>query len=144
MPEHIADLGQLTALLARRASEGASSIEIAEAIAEAWSGIERALTPIVGRRAVATLHKRSLFVAAGGHPWLSEAAEGLPLAMDIEPLRALMGEQAPAEAAAAGGTSLQAFQDLLATLVGSSLTERLLRSVWANSLSGSADKDSLP
>jgi hypothetical protein len=145
MPEQVADVGQLAALLKQRASEGADSARIACIIVDAWTHIDAALTPIVGRRGVATLHQRSRFTAAAQHPWLSDASEGLPQAMDVEALRALLGKQSPAEVALAGGALLQEFQDLLATLVGSPLTERLLRSVWANSLCGpAAAKDSQP
>ena len=40
--------------------------------------------------------------------------------------------------------SLQTFHELLATLVGPSLTERLLRSVWADSSSGPPAQDTSP
>ena len=44
-------------------------------------------------------------------------------------------------AAAAGGALLQTFHKLLTTLVGSSLTERLLRSVWTNHFDAPSAQD---
>ena len=43
-----------------------------------------------------------------------------------------------------GGALLQTFYELLASLVGPSLTERLLRSVWAHSSSGPPAQDTSP
>ena len=144
MPEQVQDLGQLAARLSRLAGEGMPSTQVAEVVVGAWAQIDAALTPVVGRRAVAMLHQRSLFLTAAAHRWLSETTEGLPETMDLDGLGVLLGQQTSVDAAAGGGASLQTFQDLLASLVGSPLTERLLRSIWANSLSGPAAKDTPP
>jgi len=52
-----------------------------------------------------------------------------------------MAQQSAGTAAAIGGEILQTFYELLSMLVGPSLTERLLRSVWADFLSGPVVKD---
>jgi DNA-binding GntR family transcriptional regulator len=49
---------------------------------------------------------------------------------DLAALKALLSRQTSADAASGGAAFLHAFHDLLSSLVGHSLTERLLRSVW--------------
>lgn len=138
------NLHRLIVLLAGRASAGDSPEQVADLVVDAWSQIHAALKPIVGSRAVAMLLKRSLFLTAPTHPWLAEGANGLPEVMDLGALSRLLAGQTSANVAAAGGALLKTFEALLASLVGSSLTERLLRSVWANLLSGAAAKDTPP
>ena len=67
--------------------------------------------------------------------------EGVPTAMDVAALTGALEAQTAADAATAGTLLLQTFHELLTTLVGPSLTERLLRPVWAVFLSGPSAKD---
>lgn len=138
------DLHRLTVLLAGRASAGDTPEQVAGLVVDSWSRIDAALKPIVGSRAVAMLLKRSVFLTGNTHSWLAEGATGLPEVIDPDAIRRLFAGQASAHVAAAGGLLLKTFEALLASLVGSSLTERLLRPVWANMLSGAAAKDTPP
>jgi hypothetical protein len=61
--------------------------------------------------------------------------------MDAGPLVAALAQQSAADAALAGARLLRNFHDLLVTLIGPSLTERLLRSVWVNFMSGPSAQD---
>lgn len=143
-PDLPQDLQRLIALLAQRAGGAVPAAEMGEVIVGAWVQIDAALKPIVGSRSVAMLFKRSLFLTAATHAWLSEAADGLPEEMNLDGLRRALGERSSADIAVGGGALLKNFEALLASLVGSSLSERLLRSVWTNLLSGAAAKDSPP
>lgn len=134
----------VAAFLARRVETGADSAQIAETIAAKFREIENALTPIIGRGGVGALYRRSVHLTGQTHPWLAGAEEGVPTAMDAAPLNALLARQGSADAAAAGALLLQTFYDLLTTLVGPSLTERLLRSVWVTFLSGPSAQDTTP
>lgn len=134
----------VAAYLARSVRGGADSRQIAELIATSCHAIDSALAPIVGQRGVAALYKRSLHLAGRTHVWLASAQEGVPSSMDIAALTSLLAQRSSAEAATAGGLLLQTFHNLLTTLVGPSLTEQLLRSVWATFLSGSSAQDTTP
>jgi hypothetical protein len=57
-------------------------------------------------------------------------SKGDGIGIDTASLKAALGRQAPAQAAAGGGLLLQTFQDLLLSLIGESLTERLLLPAW--------------
>jgi hypothetical protein len=72
----------MAAFLTRTASDGASSRQVADAVTSAFQGIDQALTPIIGRRGVAALYKRSVHLAGRTHSWLAVPTEGVPTAME--------------------------------------------------------------
>lgn len=94
-----------------------------------------ALTPIVGPRGVAALYKRSLFLTSHQHPVLSGLHEGIQTTMDLSRLTTTLASLSEAEANTVGAALLQSFYELLSSLVGLSLTERLLSSLWVHPLS---------
>ena len=122
-------------------NRGADSWQIAESIAASGLALAASLTPIIGQRGVAALYQRSLHLAARTYPWISAAQDSAPESMDIMVLRSLLAKQTSTQAATAGALVLQTFYDLLATLIGLSLTEQLLRSAWAYFLSGPSTPD---
>ena len=130
--------------LARQVDAGADASQIADAIISIWQEIDGALYPIVGQRGVASLYKRSLHLTSPAYPWLAALRDDIQAAMDLPALRSVLVQQGTADAAAGGGDLLQTFHELLASLVGASLTERLLRSIWASSPSGPAAQDTPP
>ncbi len=134
----------IAALLAGTVSDGASSRQVAGMIASAFRGIDQALTPIIGQRGVAALYKRSMHLTSQTHPWLPRSREGVHPAMDIAALTTELALQTAAAAAAAGDQLLQTFCELLISLIGPSLTDRLLRPVWAALLSGASAQETTP
>ena len=134
----------IAAFLTRSVRGGADSGQIAESVAATCRAFDNALTPIIGQRGVAALYKRSLHVTGLTHAWLAGAQEGAPHSMDVATLTSRLAQQTSADAAAGGALLLQTFYDLLTTLVGPSLTEQLLRSVWATFLSGPSAQDTTP
>ena len=130
--------------LARRLGPDADGTQIAAAVVAVWREMEAALTPIVGTLGVAALYKRSLHLTSAAHPWLASTRQGMHVNIDLAALEALLVRQRGAAAAAGGGAFLQNFHDLLGSLVGASLTDRLLRCVWANTSSGSPAQDATP
>ena len=130
--------------LAQRAAEGADASQIADAVVQTWKRIDAALAPIIGKGSVAVLYLRSLHLIEPAHPWLAEMHPAVPTAVDLAALKSMLALQDSETAAAAGGALLQTFYELLASLVGPSLTERLLRSVWENPLSGPTAQDTSP
>ena len=134
----------IAALLAGAVSDGASSRQVAGMVASAFRGIDQALTPIIGQRGVAALYKRSMHLASQTHPWLPRTREGVHPAMDVAALKTELALQSASAAAAAGGQLLQTFCELLISLIGPSLTDRLLRPVWATLLSGASAQGTTP
>jgi len=133
--------GTIAAFLESAVSVGASSEEVAALIANTFTGVDQALVPIVGQRGMAALYKRSLHLSRPMHPWLPAAAQGSESGMDLAALTAALAARTSAEAASAGTQLLESLRVLLTTLIGESLTERLLRPVWATFLSGPSARD---
>ena len=131
----------IAASLAERAGAKATAVQIADTAALAWQAIDAALTPIIGPRGVAALYKRSLHLNRHRHAGLGDVAQAVQTSIDTAPLKSALALQNPGEAAAIGAALFQTFYELLTTLVGPSLTERLLRSVWVHFLSASPAQD---
>jgi hypothetical protein len=132
---------RIAAALAPRVANGAEAAQIAEAVVATWQAVDAALSPIIGHVGVAAMYKRSVYLNTAVHPWLSGTRQGVHAGMDLASLKSVLEEQSNFAAAAGGDALLQTFIELLTTLVGPSLTERLLRSVWAESTSGPSARD---
>ena len=122
----------------------ADPTQIAAAVLAIWEEIDDALTPIVGPLGVVALYRRSLHLTAAQHPWLAGRDEGVLTDTDPAVLKSVLAQRSSAEAAAGGNAFLHTFHELLASLVGPSLTERLLRSVWEPPSSGPPAQDTSP
>jgi len=125
-------------------SWGATEVKppkLADAIVAVWLDIDQALHPIIGRRGVAALFHRSVKLTAAVHPWLAVSHAAAPAAVEPSALRAALVQQGPAEVAAAGGALFETFHGLLASLVGESLTQRLLHAVWNQPAGASPAQD---
>jgi hypothetical protein len=120
------------ARLTQLAAEGADALGIADCAVAVWRDLDAALSPIIGRRGVAALFKRSLLLTAPEHTSLVAAHWEVQAEGDFEALRVSLKQQSVADAIATNGALLQQFIDLLTTLIGKSLTERLLQSVLDN------------
>ena len=116
--------------LARLASEGANSERIAFRAALAWRNLYAALSPIIGHGGVMALFKRSVSMTRTTHPWLASMQEEFEKTADFAVLQAAFSQQPSVEAAAGNSAVLQKFIDILTSLIGESLAERLLSSVW--------------
>jgi hypothetical protein len=107
-------------------------LRIADSAVAVWRELDATLSPIIGRRGVAALFKRSLLLTAPAHTSLVAAHWVVETEGDFDSLRTALKQQAVPNAIATNGALLQQFVDLLTTLIGESLTERLLQSVLDN------------
>lgn len=115
---------------------------VADAAVARWQSIVDALTPVLGQRGVAALYRRTLNVAARTHPCLLDAhEEGEPIG--FAPLRAVLLAQPDNQAAMATDASIQTFHELLNSLIGIPLTQKLLGNLWSSTFSGSPVQDRL-
>ncbi|KIQ97559.1 hypothetical protein TI01_0834 [Lysobacter sp. A03] len=96
--------------------------------------INDAMSPTLGARSVLLLIRRSLYLTPSLRPILARtpATAGMDAEAHFDALHDVLAHQSHADALTVGEALLQTFYDLIVTLVGLSLTERLLRSVWAN------------
>lgn len=135
---------QIVASLAHRVGNDADAAHIADAIVATLQEMDAALTPIIGHQGVAALYRRSLYLSTSTHPRLAGTHASVQTAMDLIELKSVLVLQSSTDASLFGEELLKTFYELLTTLVGPSLTARLLRSVWENSLSGTPAQDTSP
>ena len=96
------------------------------AVAE-WRRVDAVLSPVIGHGGVAALYRRSLFLVRAERPWLPGVHAGALDPVEFSELQAALALQSADEAGAANEALQRTFHDLLASLVGSALTERLLQ-----------------
>jgi hypothetical protein len=123
------EIDGVAAFVNHLAESGANSQQIAETVTETCHAVIAALTPIIGGKGAAAMYGRSLHLAGHTYSWLVAEREGPTT--DVATLTALLARQTSADAAAGGASLLRTFYELLSSLIGPSLTERLLRSAWA-------------
>jgi hypothetical protein len=111
----------------------ADTSQVADAVVALWLHTDKALRPILGHRGVAALFNRSVKHTAARFPWLGQDPQDALAAVDPSVLKAALLLQTADEATAGVDSLFQALHDLLTSLIGSSLTDQLLRSVWAHS-----------
>ena len=130
-----------TTALARRLGPGADGASVALVFAGIWRDIDAALAPIVGPGGVAALHQRCFHLTTAPQQWRVPApAEGVQ-AQGPAHLLALLRNLDGDKPASAGDAFLNNFHALLTSLVGPSLTDRLLQPVWADPASQPPQQD---
>lgn len=117
--------------LAWGAGEAPDASAIAEATLNTWRQVADRLAPVIGARGVDALFSRSLHVTSKTFPWLAVTGnDGNGTAL-LASLKLRLAGQETAAVAQASDALLVNFIELLTTLIGASLTERLLAPVWA-------------
>ena len=110
-----------------------------------WSDIESALQPVLGRRGVAALFTRTLHLTATRYPWLGPLKAGhADAAADLVELTGLFAAQQPGIAMEAGNELFMIFRELIATLIGARLSERLLQAPWSTPSRATPAQDPAP
>jgi len=92
----------------------------------AWRRMEEVVAPIIGAGGVGAIYGRSLACARRAYPWLP-VVHGFPCRrIELASLCDALAGQPAAEASSADAMLQEAFGELLASLVGSRLANRLL------------------
>jgi len=118
--------------LEHHAGGAADASVVAEAVTSTWTQMADLLTPVIGTRGVNVILRRSLHLMRIECPWLLTSEEHGDSAALLACLKARLAGRNPGDALRAGHGLLINFTELLATLIGESLTERLLGPVWAS------------
>jgi hypothetical protein len=115
--------------LVNRSGSPANASAVAGATSSTWLQVSARLAPVIGERGVDVLFTRALHLTTTTYPWLEMTGErnGSPLAT----FRTRLETQDASAAAQASQAVLVTFAELLATLIGASLSERLLSPIWA-------------
>lgn len=120
--------------LAHRAGDDPDASAVAEATASTWRQVADLLTPVIGARGVDVIFRRALSLTSKAFPWLKFSEEHGDSAELLVSLKVQLASRDTATAAEAGCTLMVTFIELLTTLIGESLTERMVSPVWASPL----------
>lgn len=133
---------RIAAALVRRAGPSADASQLADAAVTLWRDIDTALAPIIGTRGLAALQGRSLYLASYEFGWLKELQDHrVRTEIEYDLPRRIFMTQPMSESQAAATAMFLSFHDLLASMVGPSLTARLLDAIWDNPIGGEAAQD---
>ncbi|MGV8941007.1 MAG: hypothetical protein ACOH1P_05615 [Lysobacter sp.] len=128
----------LSETLRTRVGASVDPARVADVLIGILREIEATLGPTLGTHGVLLLIRRGFYLTPSLRPLLASTPTGAQLDADshFDALREMLLNQTIADALTVGTVLLQTFYDLIVTLVGLPLTERLLRSVWASYSSG--------
>lgn len=126
---------RLRSLLTHRAGSGADPVAVATAARDTYDDLQGVLIPLIGEAGVDALTGRAVHVAqrTSQYEWggQTEQAHG-----PFSPVTAWMERQTPVLATEGAASVLSEMVRLLLTFLGESLTNRLLRKAWPDSLPG--------
>jgi hypothetical protein len=117
--------------LAQRAGATRDSRAVGETALAIWREMSARLAPVIGTRGGDVLFRRALHLTSSAFPLLSSADIGLDGDAPLERVAARLAAAERASAAEAACALLLTFVELLESLIGESLTGRLLDPVWA-------------
>ena len=116
--------------LARSAAGNADAHAMADAAVESWDALLQQLAPLIGDKGVRALYSRSVHLGAATYPWLAGLPKSAPPAPVLAELRSALDARPAAEVQATCAALITTFTNVLATLIGETLTDRLLASAW--------------
>ena len=126
--------------LAQRAGEPTGASTVAAATLIIWQLMAAKLEPVIGARGVEVLFLRALHLTSASFPWLAIAhTQRESAALQV---KTQLAQQEINVATEAAYNLLVTFTELLSTLIGESLAERLLSPVWVPS-SGVSRKETV-
>ena len=112
---------------------------VATATLSIWQQVTTLLVPVIGEKGVYVLFRRSLHLTLSAFPWLAIAGgDYKESAALLASLKARLADHTPEVAAEASYNLLVTFTELLTTLIGESLTARLLDPVWVSTPAAAA------
>jgi len=124
------DAHGIGAMLSRRLGANADITQLAAFAVSIWHEVDAVLSPIFDETGVVALYKKSLDLTIDHHPCLATAHEQAHSTGKFAGLGAALSKQTAEYASAVIVYLLNTFHDLLTHLIGGSMFERLLRSIW--------------
>jgi hypothetical protein len=116
--------------LEERAGGAPDAAAVAEAAISTWHQVADRLAPVIGVQGVNVLFSRSLHLTSATFQWLVNAGDRGSNNAQLATLEARLAGCKPEISAEASYALLVTFTELLTTLIGEPLTDRLLNPVW--------------
>lgn len=118
--------------MAHRTGGVQNASAVAEATTRTFHQVSSILAPVIGTMGVYVLFRRSLHLTSKVSSWLLIAENQDDTAALLASLNACLKERDADEAAEVSCTIVVNFTELLTSLIGESLVDRLLDQVWAS------------
>lgn len=118
--------------LAQRAGDASDASAVAEATFIIWHEVAARIIPVIGVGGADILFNRSLHLTCTAFPWLTIVGDHRDSAALLANIKARLAGSETETATEASYALLVTFVELLSTLIGESLTGRLLSPVWAD------------
>lgn len=135
---------RIVASLAFRIGHVANIDQIADVIIAMLQETNAALVPIIGPKGVAALYRRSLHVCMALHTQMDGVYIRSSEPLELSDLKSILIQQNKNDVIFFGEELLKALYKLLTTLIGPSLSGRLLLDVWENNLSAPPVQETSP
>ena len=132
---------RLESRLNQNLAPDADAAEVASRIVSSWRDVAAAFSPIVGQRGFTALLRRALSISLARFPWFAVALDEAQADDELASLRGALAGQSRTDATHANAALLRNFFDLLASLIGAALTERLLREALEHPSSDTARQE---
>ena len=116
--------------LAHHAGDAPDASAFAESTICTWKKAAAQLIPVIGRGGVDVLFNRSLHLTCTAFPWLTILGDKRDNSALLASIKERLAAREMDDAVKASCTLLITFIELLKTLIGESLAERLLSSIW--------------
>lgn len=116
--------------IARRAGVAPNADAIAQATLDTWQQIAAQMESVIGARGVDALFTRSLHVVGKRYRWLEISGVRGNAAVSLATIKSCFESQDATVAIDAACELLTTFAELLASLIGESLTARIVDVVW--------------
>lgn len=100
--------------------------QLADALALTLEDIRAVLTPIIGTAAVTALYRRCLHLCAARHPCFESIRNNEDVSMIPSSVRVMLAQLSSTDDLQLGDVLINTFYTLLASLIGSPLTEQLV------------------
>ena len=112
-----------------------------DAAVDLWEQMAAQLILIIGAGGFDSLFARSVFLSQSTYPWLAARSEPPQTEYRFADLEKNLQAQSPALAREANCLLLITFTDILDSMIGESLTIRILNSAWDIDRQDTADKE---
>lgn len=126
---------RIVASLALRIDHVANIDQVPDVIITMLQEANASLVPIIGSKGVAALYRRSLHLCTSLYPQMEDAYIRLADPLVLVDLKSILIQQNENDVISFGKELLKALYTLLTTLIGPSLSGRLLLDVWDNNWS---------
>lgn len=121
----------LAAVFTRHAAACRDGEQVGLVLAALWCDVDLALNRVIGPAGVIALYRRSLHLARLKHDWLEAGTEPEAGQAFTVPLERQLASRTGDAARSAGVELFDEFDRLLASLIGESLSQRLLHALWS-------------